>query len=56
MAETYRLRAADAIYLAVAVQEGTTLITWDDGMQKRGVNATTVLTPTEWLAQLSTVL
>lgn len=51
LAELHRLRGADAIYLAVAVREGTTLITWDNEMRQRGANAATVLTPAEWLAQ-----
>lgn len=45
-----RLRGADAVYVAVAQEFGTTLITWDAEMLTRGARAVPVLTPSDWLA------
>lgn len=50
LAAIYRLRGADAVYLAVAEEFGTTLVTWDGEMHTRGANVVTTMTPTEWLA------
>lgn len=50
IALTCRLRGADAIYVAVAQEYGTTLATWDQELLSRGVTAVTVMTPTAWLA------
>jgi len=47
---TCRLRGADAVYVAVAQEFGTTLITWDAEMLTRGTRAVPVLTPSDWLA------
>jgi predicted nucleic acid-binding protein len=49
LAAQYRLRGADAVYLAVTVQEGTTLVAWDDEMRTRGGTVCPVLTPTDFL-------
>ena len=46
----HRLRGADAVYLAVAAEYGTTLITWDAEMLVRGAGVVTTMTPTDWLA------
>ena len=45
-----RLRGADAVYVAVAQEFGTTLVTWDAEMLARGTAAIVVMTPTDWLA------
>ena len=49
VAITYRLRGADAVYVAVAQEYGTTLITWDQELLTRGVAAVPTQTPTDWL-------
>ncbi len=46
----YRLRGADAVYIAVAQEHGTTLITWDKEVLTRGAQAVPTMTPTDWLA------
>lgn len=46
---TYRLRGADAIYIALAVEFGATVITWDAEMLTRGAGVVSVLTPGDWL-------
>ena len=50
IAAMYRLRGADAIYVAIAQEFGTTLITWDREMLTRGLSAVSIMTPTDWLA------
>lgn len=45
-----RLRGADAVYVAVAQEYGTTLVTWDQELLTRGAAAVTVMTPADWLA------
>ncbi len=50
-----RLRGADAVYVAVAQEFGTTLVTWDTEVLARGTQAISVMTPTDWLAANSTV-
>lgn len=45
-----RLRGADAVYVALAQEMGTTLITWDSEMLARGAQAVPTMTPTDWLA------
>lgn len=47
---TCRLRGADAVYVAVAQEYSTTLITWDQELLTRGAAAVTVMTPANWLA------
>ena len=51
----YRLRGADAVYVAVAQEFGTTLITWDAEMLTRGAQAVAVMTPSDWLAANPTI-
>ncbi len=46
----YGLRGADAVYVALAQELGTTLITWGGGMLARGAQAVPTMTPTDWLA------
>lgn len=48
LAAMYQLRGADSVYVAVAEEFGTTLVTWDGEMHTRG--ASIVTTMTEWLA------
>ena len=50
VALTYRLRGADAVYVAVTQEFGTTLITWDREMLTRGGLVVPTMTPTDWLA------
>jgi len=50
VALTCRLRGADAVYVLVAQEFGTTLVTWDAEVLARGTAAASVLSPTEWLA------
>ena len=49
LAATHRLRGADAVYLAVAQQNNTTLVTWDREMLQRCRGVVPTLTPTDWL-------
>jgi predicted nucleic acid-binding protein len=49
LAATYRLRAADAIYLAVAHRYGTTLVSRDREQRTRGVAVVACRTPEEAL-------
>ncbi len=51
VAITGSLRGADAIYVALARQEGAPLITLDDEMLKRSGPAILAMTPGEWLRQ-----
>ena len=55
LAATYRMRGADAVYVAVAQEIGTTLITWDAEMLSRGAQAVAVMTPSDWLAANRTI-
>lgn len=55
IALTCRLRGADAVYVAVAQEYGTTLITWDQEMLLRGAAAVPVMTPADWLAAHPTI-
>jgi predicted nucleic acid-binding protein len=50
IAITCRLRGADAVYVALAQELGTTLITWDAELLARGALAVPTMTPTDWLA------
>ncbi len=54
-ATTCRLRGADAVYVAVAQEYGTTLVTWDQELLTRGAAAVTVMTPADWLAANPTI-
>ncbi len=49
IAVLYRLRGADSIYVAVAQEFGTTLITWDTEVITRGASGATVMSPNNWL-------
>lgn len=46
-----RLKAADAIYIAVAESRDAVLITWDTEVIERGNEIVMVITPTSWLEQ-----
>jgi predicted nucleic acid-binding protein len=50
IAAAHRLRRADSIYVAVAEEFATTLITWDNEMLQRGPALVTTLSPIEWIA------
>lgn len=50
VAVTQRLRGADAVYVAVAQEYGTTLITWDVELLTRGALSVPTMTPSDWLA------
>jgi predicted nucleic acid-binding protein len=52
LAARMRLRGADAVYAAVAVSNGTTLITLDDELLARSRPLVDAATPTEWLARV----
>ena len=45
------LRGADAIYVALARQEGLPLITRDNEILQRGATAALIMTPADWLRQ-----
>ena len=49
LAASQRLRGADAVYLAVAQLNNSTLITWDAEMLQRGPAVLPTLTPSDWL-------
>ena len=51
LAAAHRLRGADTIYVDVAAEFGTTLITWDTEMLQRGAAVVTTMKPTDWLAK-----
>ena len=46
-----RLRAADAVYAAVALQHGTDLVTLDVELRERAAPVVPTFTPGEWLAR-----
>jgi len=50
LAATHRLRGADAIYVAVAAEEQTVLVTWDAEMHNRGAATVRTMTPDEVLS------
>lgn len=50
LAARYRLRGADAVYLAVARRYGTTIVTRDDEQRSRGAAIVRCHTPEEALA------
>jgi predicted nucleic acid-binding protein len=50
LAATYRLRGADAVYLAVARRYGTTLVSRDEEQRSRGSAVVTCQTPEEALS------
>lgn len=49
LAATYRLRGADAVYVAVARRYGTTIVSRDDEQRTRGAAVVTCQTPEEAL-------
>lgn len=49
LAISRRLRGADAVYLAVAMDCDATLITWDAELLQRGSVTSSVITPGDWL-------
>lgn len=55
IAVSCRLRGPDAVYVAVAQEFGTTLITWDVELLTRGVLSVPTMTPSDWLAANPTI-
>jgi len=53
LAADYRLRGADAVYVAVARQFGTALVTLDEQQRIRAATSITIRTPAEALAELT---
>lgn len=53
LAADYRLRGADAVYVAVARQFGTSLITLDEQQRTRAATSIPIRTPAEALAELT---
>jgi predicted nucleic acid-binding protein len=51
LAATTKLRAADAVYASVALENGATLVTLDDELSDRCPAGLDVLSPREWLAR-----
>jgi predicted nucleic acid-binding protein len=49
IAVSYRLRGADAVYVAVAEAFNATLFSWDLEMLRRCPATVDILTPTQWL-------
>lgn len=49
IAAIQRLRGADSVYVAVAEEFATTLITWDSEMLQRGAAMVTTISPDDWL-------
>jgi predicted nucleic acid-binding protein len=49
LAATYRLRAADAVYVTVARRYGTTIVSRDDEQRTRGAAVIRCLTPEQAL-------
>ncbi len=53
LAADFRLRGADAVYVAVARQFGTALVTLDEQQRTRAATSITIHTPAEALAELT---
>jgi predicted nucleic acid-binding protein len=51
LAATYRLRGADAVYLAAGRRYGTTIVTRDEEQRSRGSSIVTCQTPAEALSR-----
>lgn len=51
IAAQYFLRGADAVYVALARQLGTPLVTWDKELLERAAAVVPTLTPADWLRQ-----
>ena len=49
LAADYRLRGADSVYVQLAIEFGTALITWDNEMLARARTVIATMTPAEWL-------
>ncbi len=54
IAVKHRLRGSDSVYVAVALQHGTTLVTLDQEQRKRGSEAVPSQTPSEVLDGMTT--
>ena len=53
LAADLRLRAADAVYVAVAQTQDSILITLDTEVSERAISRVAARTPTQWLADAS---
>lgn len=51
IAAQYFLRGADAVYVALARQLGTALVTWDKELLERAAAVVPAFTPADWLRQ-----
>jgi predicted nucleic acid-binding protein len=51
IAAQYFLRGADAVYVALARQLGTPLVTWDKELLERAAAVVPTFTPADWLRQ-----
>ncbi len=51
LASDLRLRAADAVYVAIALVAGCALITLDGEVVDRAASVVSVLTPSDWMAR-----
>lgn len=49
IAAQHRLRGADAVYVALAEETESLLITWDNEMLERSISIVQTSTPTQWL-------
>ena len=49
VAARFRLRGADAVYVALAEEFNATLITWDNEMLQRSAAVVQLLTPSAWM-------
>ncbi len=54
LAAEFRLRGADSVYVQVAEETGSALITWDSEMLDRASTVVPTITPSDWLASHST--
>jgi predicted nucleic acid-binding protein len=54
LAISYRLRGADAVYVQVAREFGTVLVTWDNEMLQRASAVVRTVTPAEFLTAVQT--
>jgi predicted nucleic acid-binding protein len=51
IARTLRVRGGDAVYVAVAEAQRTTLVTWDGEVLQRAPAFVPTMTPAQWLAK-----
>jgi hypothetical protein len=49
LAATLKLRGADSVYVAAALEAGATLITWEKQILGRAPAIVSTMTPSDWL-------